>query len=350
MVGQDGDVDVPELASRGDRVEADRWRDDRRAARSAFGRSAGRPRVALATDGKVASTGAALVAAGAELVGLLAPEPLESLAWAAAAGAPKAYPDLQSLLADEVEVLCVDLDLPSGGAIARAGVHAGLNVLLNRPGPVDPPVVRELLEGAQNFDVAVTASVAVRAWPSLPTVAGLLGGLGALRQVTLVGWPIGRAFRAELVDLVRQLCGDVLAVCAAPGSMPAADLRAGEPVTLALLTASGATVLAAERPVPDAAGAAVTMVGTDGRLMFGPDFVRRQDARGVAASSIPDDGTPSPLGVALSELVEGASEPSAPARGSSLVGRAATIGDLLAAARVLELAAASFDTGGWLET
>jgi predicted dehydrogenase len=344
-------VDVPELASRGDRAEADRWRDGRRTARSALGRSAGRQRVALATDGRSADTGPALVAAGAELVGLLAPEPLESLAWAAAAGAPKAYPDLASLLADEVEVLCVDLDLPSGGALARAGVHAGLNVLLNRPGPVDAPVLHELLEGAQNFDVVVTAALAVRAWPSLPAVAGLVGTLGALRQVTVVGWPIGRAQRGELADLVRQLCGDVLAVCAAPGSMPAADLRPGEPVTLALLTDSGATVLAAERPVADASGAAVTMVGTDGRLMFGPEFVRRQDARGVASSSTPDDLGPSPLAVALNGLVEGANGATASGAGDgSLVGRAATTGDLLAAARVLDLAASSFDTGGWLET
>jgi hypothetical protein len=291
------------------------------------------------------------VAAGAELVGLLAPEPLESLAWAAAAGARKAYPDLASLLADEVEVLCVDLDLATGGAIARAGVHAGLNVLLNRPGAVDGAVVHQLIEGSQNFDVAVTAALTVRAWPSLRPVAGLVGGLGALRQVTVVGWPIGRAHRAELVDLVRQLCGDVLAVCASPLCMPAADLRPGEPVTLALLTGSGATVLAAERPVRDVTGAAVTMVGTDGRLMFGPEFVRRQDARGVASSTIGDDAGPSPLAVALDELVEGAGGATTSGAGEgSLIGTAATIGDLLAAARVLELAAASYDTGGWLET
>ena len=125
--------------------------------------------------------------------------------------------------------------------------------------------------------------------------------------------------------------------------MPASDLRPGEPVTLALLTASGATVLAAERPGTDLADAVVTVIGTDGRLVFGSDYVRRQDARGVAASAVPEDApTVSTLAVALSGIEGG------PAVRS--FGVAATVGDLFAAARVLEVGAASFDAGGWLET
>lgn len=342
-------MDVPELATRGDRAAADRWRAERRAARAGLGPGPRGPlALALATDGRVATTGRELTDAGADLVGLLAPEPLESLAWAAAAGARRAYPDLRSLLADEVEAVCLDLDLPSGGAVARAAVRAGLHLLLARPLGDDPSLFRELREGAGTHDVVVTAALDVRSWPTLPAVRELVASLGALRQVTVVGWPIGRPARLELVDLVRQVCGDVLAVCAAPSAMPAADLRPGEPVTLALLTESGATVLAAERPATsrgpgsarDTAAAAVTVVGTDGRVMFGREFLRRQDARGVVASSAADDADgPSPLALALDAL-EGPDD-----RAPSAAG----LGDLLAASRVLEVAASSFESGGWLE-
>jgi hypothetical protein len=225
-------------------------------------------------------------------------------------------------------------------------VHAGIHLLLTRPPVGDVDQLRDLVNGARTFDVDVTAALAVRAWPTLPGVEELLPPLGALRQVTVVGWPIGRTARLELVDLVRRLCGDVLAVCAAPGAMPASDLRPGEPVTLALLTASGATVLAAERAGMGTSDAVVTVVGTDGRVVFGSDFVRRQDARGVAATSVPEAGADaervSPLAVALSGL--DASDSSERRNGV-----AATVSDLLAAARVLDVAASSLDVGNWLE-
>lgn len=346
-------MDVPELATRGDRAEADRWREARRTARAGLGSAQVGPlEVALVTDGRSADLGAQLTAGGAELVGLLAPEPLESLAWAAASGARRAYPDLRSLLADEVEVVCADLAAPAGNALTSSVVHAGLHLVLARPGAEDGEHLRDLVDGARNFDVDVTAALRVRAWPTLPRAQELLPQLGALRQVTVVGWPIGRESRLELVDLVRQICGDVLAVCAAPGAMPATDLRPGEPVTLALLTSSGATVLAAERPVADLAHAGVTVVGTDGRLMFGSDFLRRQDARGVAASSVPEgSAAPSPLAVALSGIEVGEFGSAVGVDSSDRRnGVAATVGDLLAASRVLEVAAGSFDVGGWLET
>jgi predicted dehydrogenase len=351
-------VDVPELAARGDRDEADRWRAARRLLRAQLGLAGGPLRVALATDGRVQDTGARLADAGADLVGLLAPEPLESLAWAAAAGARRAYPDLRSLLADEVEAVCLDLDLPAGLALARTVAHAGLDLLLARVDTLgDSAALRTLVEAAQVEEVAVTAALRSRAWLSVSAARNLLGPLGALRQMTVVGWPLGRGARLELVDMVRRLCGDVLAVCAAPGAMPAADLRPGEPVTLALLTGSGATVLVAEKLGADLADAGVTVVGTDGRLMFGSDFLRRQDARGVAASSLPNrEEAPSPFDVALRGLVDGDLSAGFAANGSDGVdsserrnGAAATVGELLAAARVLDVATASFEAGRWLE-
>ncbi|HSP37039.1 MAG TPA: Gfo/Idh/MocA family oxidoreductase [Frankiaceae bacterium] len=336
-------MDVPELVTRGDRAEADRWREARRTARFGLGSAQMGPvALALVTDGRFADVGERLSAAGADLVGLLAPEPLESLAWAAAAGARRAYPDLRSLLADEVEAVCVDLDLPAAGAVSRSCAHAGVHLVLTRPPTDDPELLRDLVDAAQNFDVDVTAVLAIRAWPTLPVAQQMLPPLGALRQVTVVGWPIGRQARMELVDLVRQLCGDVLAVCAAPAAMPASDLRPGEPVTLALLTSSGATVLVAERPGTDLEHATVTVIGTDGRLVLGSDYLRRQDARGVAASSVPEGAARSALAVALSGLETSDSW-------DRRNGVAATVGDLLAASRVLEVASGSFDAGGWLE-
>jgi hypothetical protein len=240
-------------------------------------------------------------------------------------------------------VVCLDHDLAAGGALARSVVHAGLHLLLARPDVDDLSLLRDLLDNTRDGDVLVTVALQSRTWPSLSAALELLGPLGALRQVTVVGWPLGRASRVELVDLVRRVCGDVLAVCAAPQAMPAADLRPGEPVTLALLTASGATVLVAEQPGAGLADAGVTVVGSDGRLVFGSDFLRRQDARGVAASSLPSGETvPSALAVALSGL-DGVDST------ERRNGEAATVGDLLAAARALDVAAASFDSGGWVE-
>ena len=59
------------------------------------------------------------------------------------------------------------------------------------------------------------------------------------------GWPRGAAAAAELVDLVRAWCGDVVAVAAAPAGCPPRALPGGEPVAWALLTARGSTVLVA---------------------------------------------------------------------------------------------------------
>src|SRR4051812_47104470 len=161
-----GGVDVPELAPRSDRVAADRWRAERRASRAELGPSFRSPlRMALATDGRVLDTRRELSAAGADLVGLLGPGPLEALARAAAGGARRAYPDVRSLLADEIEAVCVDLDAPARAAVAGAAVHAGLDLLLTRPEADDPPQLRELLAGARASDVGVTVALQVRAWP-----------------------------------------------------------------------------------------------------------------------------------------------------------------------------------------
>lgn len=318
------------------------WREDRRAVRGdASGldpQMTGLPAVsvALVTDGAGPSLQAGLADPSVVLVGLLAPEPLESLAWASTYTADRAYLDLPALIGDRVEVAVIDL---AGGAALRTAqvlVDAGIGVLLARPEPSPLAVLRELAATAEVVGVGVAAVLTSRSRPAAVMVDETRG-VAPLRQVTVAGWPIGASARLDLVDLVRRLAGDVVAVCAAPPAMPASSLGGDRPVTLALLTSDAVTVLVSEVPAGDSATALVTASGTGGRVVLQGERVRRQDARGV--SVVPATGAPAPaLGQLAGLLAVGERGP------------AASVADLLAASRVLDVARASFQTGGWLET
>nr|MDT0664000.1 Gfo/Idh/MocA family oxidoreductase [Micromonospora sp. DSM 115978] len=139
---------VPQLVAARDPSVALTWRSDRRRARR---RDPELPlAVALATDGADSRTASVLRDAGVDVVGLLAPEPLESLAWAAEADAPRAYGDLTSMLSDEVEAVCVETGPPGSDVIALRAAEAGLHVLLARPGTADDAVLREVADVAED--------------------------------------------------------------------------------------------------------------------------------------------------------------------------------------------------------
>lgn len=325
-----------------DASAATTWREDLRAVRAdACGldpEAMGLPpvTVALVTDGTGPFLQPLLADPGVLLVGLLAPEPLESLAWASTYGADRAYLDLPALVGDRVEVVVVDL---AGGAALRAAqvlVDAGLGVVLTRPEPSPVSVLRDLAATAEVAGVAVGAVLGSRTRPAVAVLADEIPRVAPLRQVTVAGWPIGAAARLHLVDLVRRLAGDVVAVCAAPGAMPAASLGDGLPVTLALLTNDEVTVLVSEVADGHWGRALVTASGTAGRLVLQGDQVRRQDARGILA--VPVSEAPACAVGRLAGLL---------AAGD--LGSAASLADLLAASRVLDVARASLEAGCWLE-
>jgi len=299
---------------------------------------------ALVTDGSQRETAAVLRAAGLEVVGLLAPEPLESLAWAAEAEAARAYVDLAALLGDDIEAVCIEMAPPASDLIAQRAAEAGLHVLLIQPVTGDPAALRALADVAEDADLAHVVAFDDRAWPAAWHVEATVPALGRLTQMTVVGAPSGPLGRAEILDLTARWCGDVLAVCADPDGMPARLLTAGAPVTLALLTASGATVLVHERMGGTLTEATFTLCGEEGRTVVEGRRVRVADHGGVHTAWMPASVPDRPGLVGAAGDLARAIESSDPA-----TVRGATVHDLLTVTRLQDAALRSRHTGGWVE-
>src|SRR3978361_990778 len=114
-------VHRPELRTarrRADLAAAMQWRDERRLLRE---EGEFFPlQLALVTDGSDRLLADNVGAGGGDVIGLLAPDALESLVWAAEAQADHGYSALDALAADAVEVACL------GPALAGAGRGAAV--------------------------------------------------------------------------------------------------------------------------------------------------------------------------------------------------------------------------------
>lgn len=205
-----------------------------------------------------------LAALGLPVRGVLRGDPFDPVSRAAA----RHYSGVEDLLGDARGPLRAVV-LPASSPLAPALpelLAAGLPVLLTDPAPWDPDLLRDARAAAAERDVAAAVLLRMRheGWARL--VAGGLSGRPAPQQVLVRGWPRGAAAAAELVDLVRSWCGDVVAVAAAPAELPAAALSGGEPVVWALLTARGSTVLVAH----EGSGPEVRLTLPSCRLVAGP--------------------------------------------------------------------------------
>lgn len=182
------------------------------------------------------------------------------------------YAGLPDLLADpDLDAVCLDGTDPLLARHLPTLLEHGLHVLLPTPAPLDPEVLRQAR--AQEWDAAprlvddprrparsgtAEAQVAValthrwEPWALTTAAAVQLVGTPVL-QATVRGWPRGIAAAAELVDLARGWCGDVLSVSAAPAPLPATELGPGLPVAWSLLHASGATTLVSHEGAPPCA-------------------------------------------------------------------------------------------------
>ena len=318
------------------------WRAARAASR-AEGLSTGAVVCAIATDGQSRGAVNGLRTAGGRVVGLLGRDPLESLAWAGAEDVNAAYADPLALLAAEVELVCLDGDVTD---LLAPLVRAGCAVLLSVP---QGPAADELRLVVEQADLAEQAHAV--AFPSRADLAFRAAEherphLGLVDQVTVLAWPSGRASRTDLVDLVQRWGGPVVAVTAHGPSLPAPDL-AGTPVTLALLTESGATVLVAEVYGAQLSAATLTVRGSTGRLVVDESGVHAQIGRGAAAEvrgRLLGRGTDaSGLGVAGHELLR------AVALGDTVLPHAGSLRDLLVATRVVEAVEESRRVRGWVE-
>ncbi|WP_007517008.1 Gfo/Idh/MocA family oxidoreductase [Pseudofrankia saprophytica] len=335
---------VPELVGPRDPMVARAWRERQRAARRLADPARLPVVTALVTDGSERATAALLREAGLEVVGLLAPEPLESLAWAADIEAPRAYADLVALLSDDIEAVCIELAPPASDLIAQRAAEAGLHVLMVRAVTDDPAALRAVADVAEDADLAHVVAFDDRAWPAAWHVQESVPTLGRLTQMTVVGAPSGPLGRAEILDLTVRWCGDVLAVCADPEVMPARRLTETAPVTLALLTASGATVLVHEQMGGTLDEATFTLCGERGRIVVEGRRVRLADHDGVRTVWTPAPASDRPgLVEAAYDLVR------AVELGDPAMVRGATVHDLLTVTRLRDAARRSRDSGGWVE-
>jgi predicted dehydrogenase len=121
--------------------------------------------------------------------------------------------------------------------------------------------------------------------------------------------------------------------------MPARELSPTAPVTLALLTAQGATVLASESPLRSYETMQITIVGARGRIVVEHRDLRISDRSGVRDLTFGDPTHPVRVAIeGLRDELSGATS------------AAAGLGDLLAAARIVEMAAESYEIDAWVET
>lgn len=223
-------------------------------------------------------------------------------------------------------------------------------MLLTTPAPLDP----DLLRAARTEPGPEVAVALVQRWePWALTVAAALPLAGGVPvQATVRGWPRGQAAAAELIDLVQSWCGDVAAGVAAPAALPARSLPGGAAVAWALLTASGATVLVSHDEAPPL----VRLSFATARLEAGP-----LGARWVGGAELPllptPDRRPHPLPAppgTPAGLLGSAHALLAAVGGADLVPAQwpwpADLGDLLAAARVLQALRESAATGSLVRT
>lgn len=288
------------------------------------------------TDGSVVLLGdvdpalvADLAVAGLAVRGALAQDPF---------GPPavgRRYPGLDSVLADEGVRAAV---LPAASPLADALpdlLAAGVPVLLPDAAPWDADLLRAARAAAGEADVACAVALESRhtGWAAL--VAGALSGRRAPQQVTVRGWPRGPAAAAELVDLLRGWCGDVLAAAAAPAVLPVDVLPDGPRVAWCLLTDRGTTVLVAH----EGASPQVRLSLPPTRLLAAPDAVGWEGAASVLPGTRPDPTVP-----AFAAAVAGGS-----AEPLEAAPEVAGLTDLVPVARVLAALRASARSEGWVE-
>lgn len=185
------------------------------------------------------------------------------------------YVDPGELLADtRLDAVAVDGEDRELALLLPQLRGSGLLLLLPTAAPQDAELVRAVREVPDAADACVGLLRRWQPW-ALTVAAALPVASGAPVQVTVRGWPRGRQAAAELVDLIVSWCGEVVAVVAAPGPLPAAQLpttgsEPDAPVAWALLTGCGATVLVSHEGGPER----VRLSFATARLVAGPTGVR----------------------------------------------------------------------------
>ena len=162
------------------------------------------------------------------------------------------YPGVADLLADEgLDAVALDASDPLLARHLPALLEKGLHVLLPEAVPLDGELLADARSAALRSGAEVVVAFVTRWEPWAVTAAAAVGIVGSpVLQATVRGWPRGVAAAAELVDLARGWCGDVVSVSAALAPLPASTLGEGLPVAWTMLHASGATTLVSHEGAP----------------------------------------------------------------------------------------------------
>jgi hypothetical protein len=269
---------------------------------------------------------APLRAAGWSLRGVLSTDPYVDRLDAAA------YVEPAEVCADPLlDAVALDGDDRALAALLPELRGSGLLLLLPTAAPIEPDLVRAARAVPDAADVTVGLLQRWEPWAQVVSAALPLVGTPPV-QVTVRGWPRGRQAAAELVDLVASWCGEVAAVVAVPGPLPAGELPGGAAVSWALLTGSGATVLVSH----DGGPPLVRLSFPTARLEAGPRGVRWE---GGAELPLPSWPLVPPPGVPAG-LVQTAAALAAATGGHDVAVEQwawpADLGELLVVARVLE--------------
>jgi len=280
----------------------------------------------IATAGNVDP--APLRAAGWRLRGVLSNLPYADRADATT------YADPTELLADgRLDAVAADGEDRELAGLLPELRGSGLLLLLPTAAPQDPDLVRAVRAVPEAAEACVGLLRRWEPWTRTVAAALPLAG-GAPVQLTVRGWPRGRQAAAELVDLVAAWCGEVVAVVAAPATLPADELPGGQAVAWALLTQSGATALVSH----DGGAVRLRLSFATARLEAGPAGVRWEG--GAALPLLPPADRPLlPPGVDPGLVATAAALTRAVGGGDVPTGQwpwAADLGDLLVVSRVLE--------------
>ncbi len=217
------------------------------------------------------------------------------------------YAGIEDLLADpSLDAVALDSADPLLARHLPTLLEHGLHVLLPGPVPLDPDLLRDARavhglahdsgpprivdepdrparSGAAPAEVAVAFAGRWEPWTITVAAALPLVG-GPVLQTTVRGWPRGPEAAAELVDLARAWCGDVVSVAAAPAPLPAERLGPGLRVAWSLLHASGATTLVSH----DGAPPLVRLSFETARLEAGPLGARWEGGAELPLLAPPD--------------------------------------------------------------
>lgn len=330
-----------------------------------------RPAIAIVAERPVDEVLGVVDAAGWAVTGVLLSDVFDGILWASRLPhVSRNYVEPAELLLDPaIDAACLAVPAAAAAALLPGLLHAGMHVLLPAPMEIASDVLLRALDAAEDAGAEPAVAFDTRWSAPAATLSRLVrdGSIGPAGQLTVRGWPPGPVNSAELIDVVTDWCGDVVAVCAAPGALPAERLPGGGTVRWALLTELGTTVLVAHDGAPaptlrlscpqgrvELTGGQLTRGGEPVPLVDVAPEACLEGAVGAPRAAARPGGAPDNLGLFATayrlSLTAGTGDGGFVGEGYCRPPLAGTLRDLFVTARVREALHVSAAEGRWVET